>query len=42
MILVETIQALFTLTLLLAIVRYLQTKIDEKSSTGKALAWIYH
>lgn len=42
MIVFDVAQQLFALTLLLAIVRWLQSKISSTSSTGKAIAWIYH
>ena len=42
MIAVDILHGLVALTLLLAIIRYAQSKISSESTTGKALAWIYH
>jgi hypothetical protein len=42
MVAVDLIEDAFLLTLILAIVRWAQTKISSESTTGKALAWIYH
>jgi hypothetical protein len=42
MIAVDIVQEIIALTLALAIVRWLQSKINSTSTTGKAIAWIYH
>lgn len=42
MIAFDIIQQLFALTLLLAMVRWAQSKISSTSTTGKSIAWIYH
>jgi hypothetical protein len=42
MVAVDLIEDFFLLTLILALVRWGQTKISSESTTGKALAWIYH
>lgn len=42
MIVADIVQEIFALTLVLAIIRWLQSKIDSTSTTGKAIAWIYH
>lgn len=42
MIAVDILHGLVSLLLLLAILRYAQTKITSESTTGKALAWILH
>ena len=42
MIAVDIAQEILALTLALFIVRYLQSKINTDSTTGKAIAYIYH
>ena len=42
MIVADVVQELFALTLALLIVRYVQGKLNPESTTGKAIAYIYH
>jgi hypothetical protein len=42
MIIADIVQGLFSITLIMALIRWAQGKINPQSDTGKALAYLFH